>query len=91
MQGLMDSVVAQARARGWIVRDYDLPLFSESFKLYVFTCLTWEYVSESYYGTQQLGHVFGTSLDARPERRSSKVFLGVPSFDQIGARTGGEP
>ncbi|MGW0593239.1 hypothetical protein [Streptosporangium sp. NPDC002607] len=30
-------------------------------------------------------------LDARQERRSSKVFLGVPSFDRIGARTGGEP
>ncbi|MFC7266266.1 hypothetical protein [Streptomyces lutosisoli] len=30
-------------------------------------------------------------LDARQERRSSKMFLGVPSFDQIGARTGGEP
>jgi hypothetical protein len=27
-----------------------------------------------------------TQLDARRERRSSPVFLGVPSFDQIGAR-----
>jgi hypothetical protein len=30
-------------------------------------------------------------LDARQERRSSKVFVGVPSFHQIAARTGGEP
>ncbi|MGW0633635.1 integrase [Streptomyces sp. NPDC002758] len=31
-----------------------------------------------------------TQLDARQERRSSPVFLGVPSFDQIGARTSGQ-
>jgi hypothetical protein len=30
-------------------------------------------------------------LDARQERRSSRAFLGVPSFDQIGARTDSEP
>ncbi|REK86884.1 hypothetical protein DY245_29990 [Streptomyces inhibens] len=30
-------------------------------------------------------------LDARQQRRSSKVFLGVPSFDQIGARTAVSP
>ena len=30
-------------------------------------------------------------LDARQERRSSKVFRGVPSFDQIGARTAVSP
>ncbi|WP_369264963.1 hypothetical protein [Streptomyces sp. R35] len=30
-------------------------------------------------------------LDARQGCRSSKKFLGVPSFDQIGDRTGGEP
>ncbi|MGW1887108.1 hypothetical protein [Streptomyces sp. NPDC001970] len=30
-------------------------------------------------------------LDARQERMSSKVFLGVPSLDQIGARTAVSP
>ncbi|MFJ1545246.1 hypothetical protein [Streptomyces sp. NPDC088246] len=30
-------------------------------------------------------------LDARQERRSSKVFPGVPSFGQIGARTAVRP
>ncbi|MFJ9968043.1 hypothetical protein [Streptomyces avermitilis] len=30
-------------------------------------------------------------LDARQECGASKVFLGVPLFDHIGARTGGEP
>ncbi|WP_189191161.1 hypothetical protein [Streptomyces albiflavescens] len=46
-----------------------------------------------------VGHPAGLSgrrekiaqLDARQERRSSKVFLEVPSFDQSGARTGREP